>query len=226
MTIFRYALKKNTGNKINLVLVCLLPFPLLIIRASPQSLPVSINLYGMLIFYSSFLLSRPFVEDRMKGHIVRIAASPVSNMRYLGSHLAAYFILQGLQIFLFLTGSYFVYGLEPGLYPGLAILYLSFAVMSTAFSLAWNSMFRTFNLSFGLFSGACAMLCLVSEISLPLALIPQQIRNYAMFLPTYWLPYGIEVMYKGKGSGLILAHAVLLAYAAVFFLAGTKRRLR
>lgn len=226
MTIFRYALKANSTNKLNFILICILPFPLLLIPPNEYTLPFGLYLYGMLLFYSSFLLSRPLVEDRMKGIIVRIIASPVRSVTYMGSHLLAYFFLIGIQLLLFVTGSILIHRLQLIFYPQLILLYLSFIVMSIAFSLTWNSMFRSFNLSFGLFAGIASLMCLVSGISMPLTLIPESIQRLVMFLPTYWLPYGINALEQSDSSGLIIAHALLLAYASVFFLVGTKKVLR
>jgi ABC-2 type transport system permease protein len=225
MNIFRLALKENSRHKVNLILVCILPFPLLLIPANETSFPFGINLYGLLVFYTAFLLARPVAEDRMKGMILRIAASPVSTFRYLGSHLAAYFLLLGIQILLFLAGSALVHRLEVLVYLNLLCLYLSFAVMSTAFAVAWNSLFRSFNLSFGLFAGIGSLMCLVSGISMPLEVIPLSVQRYTMFLPTYWLPYGIDALQPVRYPDLMLAHAILLAYAVVFLLAGTRRKL-
>lgn len=225
MTIFNYALRANSNNKLNFILICILPFPLLLIPPNDGSLPFGIYLYGMLLFYSSFLLSRPVIEDRMRGLIVRIAASPVSTFKYLGSHLAAYFLLIGLQILLFIGGSILVHHLKAVFYLQLVLLYLSFTIMGIAFSLAWSSIFRSFNLSFGLFAGGASLMCLVSGISMPLAMIPDSVQRLVMFLPTYWLPYGIRALEQADSAGLIMAHTLLLAYGSVFFLAGTKRSL-
>ena len=225
MNIFRLALRENTRHRVNLVLVCLIPFPLLLIPANETSFPFGLNLYGLLVFYTAFLLARPIAEDRMKGMILRIAASPISTFHYLGSHLAAYFLLLGVQVLLFLAGSAFVHRLGVPAYLNLLLLYLSFAAMSTAFAVAWNSLFRSFNLSFSLFAGIGSLMCLVSGISMPLAIIPRSIQRFTMLLPTYWLPYGIDALQALRYPDLMLAHAILLGYAVVFLLAGTRRKI-
>lgn len=225
MTVFSLALKENLRQRVNLILILALPFPLLLIPANDYSFPFGVNLYGMLMFYTAFLLARPIAEDRMKGRIMRIAASPIGIHRYLVGHLSAYFTLLGLQIALFVAGSALVHRLEPRVYLLLGPLYLSFAVMGVAFSVAWNSLFRSYNLSFGLFAGLGSLMCLVSGVSMPLAIIPTGIQRYTMFLPTYWLPYGIDALRAQRYPELLLSHAILWAYAATFILAGTKRRL-
>jgi ABC-2 type transport system permease protein len=179
----------------------------------------------MVMLYSAFLLTRPVVEDRMKGIVVRIAASPISHLRYLSSHLLAYFTLILIQILLFCLGVLIVHGGNIHGYGNLLLLYLSFSIMSIAFALAWNTLFRAFNLSFGIFSGVGSAMCLISGVSLPPFLIPESITGYTMFLPTYWLPYGLDAIYHGDTSGILISHAVLWAYAAIFLLVGSKRRL-
>lgn len=225
MNIFVYALKESVRLRVNILLLLVLPFSLLFIPRMDDALPFGLSLYGMLMFYTAFLLSKPVAEDRMKGIIVRVAASPTGVARYLGGHLGAYFLLLGLQIALFLVGSLLVHRLAGLDYLHLALLYLSFSVMCTAFALAWNNLFRTFTISFGLFAAFASIMCLVSGVSLPLLFIPQSIRNFTMFLPTYWLPHGIMAIQEGRYGDLLLPHAILAAYAAVFFLLGTRRKL-
>lgn len=225
MTVFTLALRENARQRVNLILILALPFPLLLIPANDYSFPFGVNLYGMLIFYTAFLLARPVAEDRMKGRIVRIAASPLGVYRYLVGHLSAYFTLLGLQVALFVSGSALVHRLEPRVYLLLPPLYLSFAAMGMAFAVAWNSLFRSYNLSFGLFAGLGSLMCLVSGVSMPLAIIPEAVLRFTMYLPTYWLPYGIDALRAERYPELLLSHAILWAYAAAFILAGTRRRL-
>ena len=225
MNIFQIALKKNIRHKVNLFLIFILPFPLLLIPGNEFSLPFGMYLYGMLILYTAFLLARPIAEDRMKGMILRIASSPVHILRYLGGHLSAYLLLLIFQITLFLGASALVHQLNGVVYLYFFGLYLSYAAMSTALAVAWNSLFRSFNLSFSLFAGFASIMCLVSGVTMPLSLIPLSIQKFVMFLPTYWLPYGIDAIHGERFIDLVQAHAILIAYATIFLLAGTRRKL-
>jgi hypothetical protein len=55
--------------------------------------------------------------------------------------------------------------------------------------------------------------------------LPRSLIGYIMFLPTYWLPHGLLAIYEGDSAGMLVAHAVLLSYAVIFLLVGSKRRL-
>ena len=225
MNLYLFAIREDIRQPLNILLILLIPFSLLFIPANADGFPMGINLYGLVLVYSTFLLTRPVVEDRMKGIVVRIAASPMGTFRYLSNHLLAYLTLITVQIVLFLIGSLVMYG--DAVFDRLSIfaLYFSFSIMCIAFSLAWNSLFRTFNLSFGVFSGVASIMCLASGISIPLFLLPRSLIGYIMFLPTYWLPHGLLAIYEGDSAGMLVAHAVLLFYAVIFLLVGSKRRL-
>jgi ABC-2 type transport system permease protein len=225
MNLYTFALKEDCRQPLNIVLIALLPMVLLIIPAHPQSFPFGLNLYGMLLLYSAFLLTRPVVEDRMKGIVVRIAASPISHLKYLNSHLLAYLTLIGAQILIFMIGVLVVHKENVHGYGNIVLLYVSYSIMAIAFALAWNTLFRSFNLSFGIFSGFGSVMCLVSGVSLPPFLIPEILTGYTKFLPTYWLPHGLDAIYHGNTSGILISHVVLWAYAIIFLLVGSKRRL-
>ncbi|MDD3824130.1 MAG: ABC transporter permease [Sphaerochaetaceae bacterium] len=224
MKFYAFAIKEDLRHPVNSLLILLLPIPLLFIPANAGSYPFGISLYGMVIMYSSFLLSRPVAEDRMHGIITRIAASPVRPFTYLASHLLGYLTLLGIQMSLFMIGSMIAHGdAVHGRLPILS-LYLSFSIMCLALSLSWNTLFRSFNISFGLFAGLASLLCLVGGVSIPLFLLPRSIIGYIMFLPTYWLPHGLDAIHAGDMVAFWQSHAILLVFASIFLLIGSKRR--
>ena len=225
MNLYLFAIKEDIRHPLNIILIFLLPLPVLFIPANTDSYPFGLSLYGMIIVYSSFLLSRPVVEDRMKGISVRIAASPISTLCYLSSHLLGYLTLLAVQIFILLIGSLIIHGDAVSGRLALFTLYLTFGIMCLSMTLAWNVLFKSYNISFGIFSGFASLMCLFSGVSLPLFLLPSSIIRYIMFLPTYWLPYGLDAWFTGDTSAFIQAHAILLVYACIFLLIGSKRRL-
>ncbi len=225
MNLYLFAIKEDIRHPLNIILIILLPIPGLFIPANSGSYPFGLSLYGMIIVYSSFLLTRPVVEDRMKGIAVRIAASPISTLRYLASHLAGYLSLLIVQICILLLGSLIIHGDSVAGRFSLFTLYLTFGIMCLSMALAWNVLFKSYNLSFGIFSGFASVMCLLSGVSLPLFLLPHSLIRYIMFLPTYWLPYGLEAWFTDDTFGLLQAHAILLVYACIFLLIGSKRRL-
>jgi ABC-2 type transport system permease protein len=225
MSIFTLALIKTTKQKANFLLVLLFPIPLLLIPENGNGFNTGLGTYGLLNMFTAFLLCRPLVEDRMRGVLLRIAAAPIHYLKYAAGHLSAYLLVLCIQIALFMAGTILIRDYQPVQYFQLSILYLAFSFMSTAFAVAWNSLFTSYSLSFALFSGFGSLLALISGVSIPLMFIPEGLQLYTRFLPPYWLPYGIDAIYRHNLSGLVLSVMILCGYAAVMLLAGTKRRL-
>lgn len=224
MTIFLLALRTNLQQKFSLFLLVVFPVVLLFIPSTGGSLPMGMSLYGLLNFYSAFLMTRPVVEDRMRKVVVRIAASPVSHATYLFSHLGAALVLLALQATLFVIACVIRFGPNLTNYVVLWLLYVAYSVMVLSFSLAWNTMFRSYTTSFALFSGVGSIMCLISGLSFPLHLLPESIQRLVRILPTYWLAHALAALYEKQSAGILLAGVVLLVFAGIFLLLGSKRR--
>ncbi|MGH0053922.1 MAG: hypothetical protein ACQ5SW_11075, partial [Sphaerochaetaceae bacterium] len=67
MNIFTFALQENFRQKIMVPMLLLFPLLLLFVPNMPDFLPTSFSLFGLLNFYSAFLLVRTVAEDRMHG---------------------------------------------------------------------------------------------------------------------------------------------------------------
>ena len=225
MSIFTFALRENLRQRLTLPLLLLFPLVLLLVPSMPGSLPMSFSLFGLLNFYSAFLLVRTVAEDRMRGVLVRIASSPISHAHYLFSHLAAGSLLLILQSLVLLVASFIVHGSGTTNYLLLFFLYCSYSVMTLSFSLAWNTMFRSYTTSFALFSGVGSILCLVSGLTFPLRFLPPAMQRMVRVLPTYWLAHGLEALNEQAGASLLLAVVILLIFAGIFLLVGSRRRL-
>jgi len=224
MTIFLFALQQNLKQRISLLLLLVLPLVLLFIPSMTGSLPMGFSLFGLLNLFSAFLLSRPVVEDRMQKIVVRIAASPISHAYYLSIHLLASLLLLAVQCLVFVVASILYFGPHVTNYLVLFLLYVSYSAMVLSLSLAWNSMFRSYNTSFALFSGIGSIMCLVSGLSFPLSLLPQSVQTMVRILPTYYLANGLLMLGKQSGSGVLLSAVVLWVFTGIFLLIGSKRR--
>ncbi|MHC1691493.1 MAG: ABC transporter permease [Sphaerochaetaceae bacterium] len=224
MTIFLFALQQNLKQRIALLLLFVLPLPLLFIPSVTGSLPMGFSLFGLLNLYTAFLMCRPVVEDRMQKIVVRIAASPVSHGYYLASHLLASLLLLSVQCLIFVIASIIFFGPGRTNYLVLFLLYFSYSAMVISLSLAWNSMFHSYNTSFALFSGIGSIMCLVSGLSFPLSLLPQPVQTIVRILPTYYLAHGLAMLDRQSGSGILQSAVVLWIFAGIFLLIGSKRR--
>lgn len=222
--IFKHALKRCLAQPVNVLVVLVLPLSLIFIPGPDTDYPFGLYLYGLLGLFSAFLLCKPLVEERINKVSVRILATPVDNTVYLGSHLLAYVLILVLQSTIFLVGVHLRW-MSLGINVfWVGTLYLAYNMMAIAFCLFWNSLFKVYNLAFGVFSGVASFMCLVSGISMTLSAIPEEIRRFTIILPTYWLPNGLQSLYNGDIKNVLVSVAVLLLYAGLFFMISGRRR--
>lgn len=224
MIIFKHALKRSFNQPLSILITLILPIAIIFIPSLGNGYPNGLYLYGMLSLFSAFILSKPIVEERLSGIIIRISATPTKYISYLSSHLLAYLSILVVQNIIFILGIYIYWSDIDINYGFILSLNFAYSIMAIAFSLCWNSLFRSYNLSFGLFSGIASVMCLFSGISMPLKLIPENIEKFIIVLPTYWLPYGLNSLHDGKINSVLIAHLVLLVYSGILLLIGSKRR--
>lgn len=224
MIIFKHALKRSLAQPISILITLILPIGIIFVPPLTNSYPNGIYLYGLLSLFSGFILSKPIVEERINKISVRISATPTKYISYLGSHLMAYTSILVVQNIIFILEIY-LYWKDLNINYGLIFTLTSaYSLMVIALSLCWNSLFRSYNLSFGLFSAFASLMCLVSGVTMPLQVIPEEIKKFIVVLPTYWLPYGLKSLNDGNINYVLIAHLVLLVYSVILLLIGSKRR--
>ncbi len=224
MILFKHALKRSFTQRINILVIFILPLAVLFIPAEGGGFPNGLSIYGMINLFSAFLLSRIVIEDRSSKIIFRISSAPISYFYYLASYLLAFVLILTVQNAIFTLLIYLYWGEVVFNHGLIFILYFLYSIMTIAFSLCWNSFFRSYNISFALFAGVGSVMCLISGISIPLQLYPDNIRKIIMVLPTYWLPSGLEAVYDDKIISVLMAYIVLLVYSGILLLLGSKRR--
>lgn len=224
MIIFKHALKRSFNQPLSILITLILPIAIIFVPVLGNGYPTGLYLYGMLSLFSAFILSKPIVEERIRGIIIRISATPTKYISYLSSHLLAYLSILVVQNIIFILGLYIYWSNIDINYGFILSLNFAYSIMAIAFSLCWNSLFRSYNLSFGLFTGFASVMCLFSGISIPLRFIPENIKKFIIVLPTYWLSYGLDSLYYGKINSVLIAHFVLLVYSGILLLIGSKRR--
>ncbi|NLZ82284.1 MAG: ABC transporter permease [Clostridiales bacterium] len=224
MIIFNHALKRILAQPLNIFVIMIMPLPLIFIPSSDNIYPNGFYMYGLLSLFSAFLLCRSIVKERSNKIVQRISAAPISYASYLSGHLLAYVLILTVQAILFTLGLKLYYSDMNINFNMIFILFFTFNIMTISFCLFWNSLFRSYILSYSLFSGVASLMALASGITMPLAFLPNSIRNFSMFLPTYWLPYGLEVLYNNNTSYVLLSLIILLIYSGVFLLIGSRRR--
>ncbi|GEM_PF-479239 len=225
--VFELSMKRLMKQKLVLALMSLFPFVVLIlpVPTGAKAPTLGYGMFGLVVMFSAFLLSKQVIEDRQMKTVVRIAAAPIKHRDYLLGHLTAYFTVLFVQILIFWTLSivrweatsmYFVWGL-----PYLLV----FMVMGVTFSLFWHTFFKTYATSIAIFSIAVNVMALVGGMTFPLSIMPDSMRRVAVAMPTYWFSYGLEFVVDENTVGAIICLFIMTGFAIIFLLIGSRRRL-
>jgi len=226
ITVFELVLKRILKQKVTLMLMILFPFALLILP-QPQDMEtptLSFGIFGLVILFSAFLLSKQVIEDRQYKTIVRISASPLSHKSYLLGHLGAYFFVLSIQITGFWLVGLMVWQAPLTFYLFTYLLLLFFTMMSISFCLFWHTFFKTYGTSISIFSIAANLMAVIGGLSFPLMYLPDRLRRIAVVLPTYWYAYGLEQATEKMYQTVLLCLLILLGFAIIFISIGSKRR--
>jgi len=227
MTIFRFALLRSVRSVSGILLIVLLPVGVIFVPGDGwDRVPVAIRYYSVILMFAAANLTHLLLTDRLTGMTVRIAAAPVSHLKYLAQHLLAFVLLLTVQNAIVAAAGRLLHGErmpDPvALFPVLTV----FSVTAVCFALAWNSLFRSKETSATLLFCAILFLSMLGGLLWPIVIMPELLQKAAMFIPTYWL---VAALAAAAGDGGLRDAAVpmlmLLLFSTAFLLAGSKRRL-
>jgi len=224
--IYGLALRRLWKQKIMLLVLTIFPMIVLLMPAigntsAPQ---IAYGLFGLIMLFSSVLLSKQMIDDRSYKTIIRIAASPISHLAYLCGHLLAYFMIMAIQIIVFAVLAHFIYDLTV-YFTGFGMLMVfAFSIFSLAFSLFWHTLYKRFSTSISIYSVVANVIALVGGLTFPLSMLPQAIKDYAIVLPTYWYAYGIEQVVSKNFLQIILSMIIILGFSMMCLILGSRRR--
>ena len=223
---FEHALKRTMKQK--LLITGMFFFPLALAAAPhPEKTvpPIGFTLYGLIILFSGFLLTKQIIEDRSSGTINRIAAAPICHWEYLSGHLLAYWSVLVVQNLIFIGMAYIMWHSLEIVFSFLFVAYLALSALAVAFSLFWHLLFRSYATSIAVFSVLVNMVAILGGLIVPIALLPAEIKRIGVVLPTYWFSYAVQNTYEGNHATAFLALLIVVGFAIMFLVIGSKRRL-
>lgn len=227
MTIFQFVIIRSLRKKSLLTAMCLVPLAMTFIRPmwSLES-GNGFNFYGMVIMLCAFLLSQFIMNDRVTGTAIRIFVAPVTTFQYLYQNLLAFWLVLSVQITMVVTIVVTLYEWSSKTMAYLILLYVVFAINCIAFSLAWNSMFRSKIMSTGIFSVIISFMGILGGVFIPTYMLPDSLRLIGMLFPTYWLSNSLGfVLTQDIVGEFWLSVCVMILSTIAFLLYGSKRRL-
>jgi ABC-2 type transport system permease protein len=225
MTIFLYSLKRSFRRPLNIILICVLPLGLLFIpRFGDWEMPFGFHLYGELVFFLAFSLISAVAEDRSSGILTRIAAAPVTHFSYLSQTLLAYACLLLVQNAAMVLGGFLLHGDVLDKPLRMLASYGTFSLTALAFCLAICSLIRLREIAYSSCNILIIFFAAIGGSMVPTSMMPPFLKRFAMVSPIYWLHNAMRDV-PGEGDQFALSLAVMLLFALVFLLAGSKRRM-
>ncbi|MFP4287391.1 MAG: ABC transporter permease [Candidatus Izemoplasmataceae bacterium] len=224
--VFKLSLLRISKQRFTVLLITFFPLAVLFIpQAEGLNFPIiGYGIFGLVLLFSAFLLSKQLIEDRQFKTIKRIAASPISHQGYLIGHLSAYFLVIITQISLFSILGFIRWGgsIDYYLQSYLALIFLG--IVAISFSLFWHTFFKTYATSVAIFSIAANLMALLGGLTYPLMFMPESIKRYSIILPTYWYAYAIEQITLNETLNIFFALLIMLGFAIIFVTIGSIRR--
>ncbi|MFW5892965.1 MAG: ABC transporter permease [Bacillota bacterium] len=223
---FEHAFKRTFRQK--LLVSGMLVFPLAVAIAPhpvEEVPPIGFSLYGLIILFSGFLLTKQIIDDRTSGTITRIAAAPVRHIEYLSGHILAYLSVLAIQNLIFVVMARVMWQSLELSFILLFLVYLVFSALSITFSLFWHMLFRAYATSIALFSVLSNMVAIAGGLIVPIKLMPEAMKDVAIVLPTYWFAYSIQNAYDLDHAPVFLGLLIVAGFAILFLVIGSRRRL-
>lgn len=228
MTIFRFVIIRSLRRRSMLISMCALPIAMAFM--SPMwdlETGSGIGFYGMIIMFCAFSLSQFIMNDRVNGTAVRIFSAPITTFQYLSQNLLAFWIILSVQITLVIGLVSFLHNWDTLMSAYIAFAYIVFATSCIAFSLAWNSMFRSKLMSTGVFSIIISFMAILGGIFVPIETLPNTFRIIGMIFPTYWLSSSMNIILNQEITVQFWMYiGIMLLFSIAFLLYGSKRRLQ
>jgi len=166
------------------------------------------------------------VYERLNGTSRRLAVMPMRNSIILGGNFTGRFGLGAVQMILMIVFGAVVLSVPWGNDPlALAVVLITFGLAGTAFGIMLGTFSRTMSQASGLSILFAMLFAALGGCWWPLEITPPIYQTIVKVLPSTWAMQGLtDIIVYGKGlSDVWLNAAVLLAFAAIYFVIAVRR---
>lgn len=167
--------------------------------------------------------SEVFVDERLKGTLRRLLASPTSRSLIIAGKIAGRFSMGAVQMLILVGFGALFLGVNWGRSPAaLALLLICFGLAGTALGVMLGAFARTRKQASGLTTLFSMLLAALGGAWWPIEITPPGYQVAVRVLPSTWAMLGFnDVILRGQGvAGLLPEAGILLLFAAVFFTIG------
>lgn len=227
MTIFRFVFKRTLKKPLDFVMLLLLPILCVFISAETWlPVPLGFQLYGLVIMFISSKICKTMMEDREKKVVLRLAASPITHLRYLIENLFAYTLILTVINAIVVSLGVLIYGAALSSPFKLFILYSAFSATSIGVSIAWYALFRHSETAYSILGGLYVSIAMLGGMFWPYEIMPISIQKAIQILPTFWFAEGMRIVTTDGNEGrFIINLGILVLYGVACVLLGSRKRI-
>ena len=228
MTIFNYALLRGIRSPLSMIVNCLVPLVIILIRPMwTDGSNVGFGLMAFPVMSGAFLMSQSILTDKLDGAIIRILAAPMTMRRYLAENLLSCTLPLMVQMALVSLLGFILYDWTLTLSFGFFLCYTMLTLATVGMSFAWSCLFKDKDNSNVGFIFVIMFMAILSGVALPLEILPGVLQYVGVVFPVYWAMQGLNsVLETGAISAEFwLAMAAMLLFTVAFLLYGGKRRI-
>ena len=178
------------------------------------------------VFIPLLGISGMFAYERQKGTLRRLLTTPTRRPTYLLGTISGQVAAALVQMLLLVGFGAIVLHLDWGQSPAaLAVMLLTSALAAAALGTTLGTFVKTEAQAGGLSMMLGMVMALLGGCWYPIELFPPFVQTAAKVLPTTWAMQGmLDIVMRGEGlAGVLLPAAVLVGFAAVFFVIGVWR---
>ena len=156
--------------------------------------------------------------------LLRIAAAPISYLRYLTETLLAYGSLLVVQNIVVVVLGSLLYGTLLGAPLLQLFAFAGFSFASISFCLAGFSLFGRRDTAYGIIATVLILLSMIGGFYWPVEMMPEFLQKVALITPPYWLIQALTGLQLGDSPlRLVLSMTIMVLFTMAFLLVGSRR---
>lgn len=179
----------------------------------------SIGMVIMMIFISSFFISKFIIEDHEGGTKDRILLANISKLKYYSGTLLVFFLTSSITSILYysicnILG--FSFGTDKSIYFLITLLTVNFLALT--FNLAIVAFTKTPTLASNISTLLIISSCMLGGVFWPFTSMPEAIQTIGNLIPLRWAMDAFETLQKGGSFGDIASNLILIVVFGMLLL--------
>jgi ABC-2 type transport system permease protein len=180
----------------------------------------------MIIFFMMFSVTQAagcMQDEKTMKTWDRVQSTPTRDYSVLGGYILGALMLGWIQIGILVVSSRYIFHINWGSSPlGIAVLFTCFLLAIIGFGAALSSFVKTKSQLSVLIPIITVPTCMLAGCMWPRELMPDIMIRIADFIPQTWVLKGMtDLVARGSDiNAILMPSAVLLIFAAVFFITG------